>query len=104
MFKIKRYISSIVFSEVFRQLAINYNSQNNSQFAGGPNVRSVFHERKIISSLDPKISMFLYPAWKMSLFGVVQSECGRMRTRITPNTDTFYAVLGLKELASVDTI
>ena len=103
MFKVKRNISSVVFGEVFRQLAINYNSQNNSQFAW-PNVRSVFHERKIISSLDPKISMFLYPAWKMSLFGVVQSECGRMRTRITPNTDTFYAVLGLKELASVDTI
>ena len=103
MFKVKRNISSIVFGEVFRQLAINYNSQNNSQFAGS-NVRSVFHERKIISSLDPKISMFLYAAWKMSLFGVVQSECGKMRTRTTPNTDTFYAVLGLKELASVDTI
>lgn len=62
MFKVKRNISSVVFGEVFRQLAINYNSQNNSQFAW-PNVRSnVFHERKIISSLDPKISMFLYPA------------------------------------------
>ena len=23
----------------------------------------------------------------------IQSECGKMRTRITPNTDTFYAVL-----------
>ena len=22
----------------------------------------------------------------------IQSECGKMRTRITPNTDTFYAV------------
>ena len=22
----------------------------------------------------------------------IQSECGNMRTRITPNTDTFYAV------------
>ena len=22
----------------------------------------------------------------------MQSECGKMRTRITPNTDTFYAV------------
>ena len=31
----------------------------------------------------------------MSVFGVslrVQSECGKMRTRITPNTDTSYAV------------
>ena len=24
----------------------------------------------------------------------IQSECGNMRNRITPNTDTFYAVLG----------
>ena len=23
----------------------------------------------------------------------IQSECGKMRTRITPNTNTFYAVL-----------
>ena len=23
----------------------------------------------------------------------IQSECGKMQTRITPNTDTFYAVL-----------
>ena len=23
----------------------------------------------------------------------IQSECGKMRTRITPNTDTFYAVV-----------
>ena len=46
-------------------------------------------------------------AWKMSVFGVflvrifphsgwirrfTQSECGKIRTRKTPNTDTFYAV------------
>ena len=24
----------------------------------------------------------------------IQTECGKMRTRITPNTDTFYAVIG----------
>ena len=29
----------------------------------------------------------------MFVFGVIQSECGKMRTRITPNTDTFYTVL-----------
>ena len=32
----------------------------------------------------------------MSIFGVIlvriQSDCGKIRTRITPNTDTFYAV------------
>ena len=29
--------------------------------------------------------------YSVSLF--IQSECGKKRTRITPNTDTFYAVL-----------
>ena len=33
-------------------------------------------------------------AWKTSVFGIIQFECGKMRTRITPNTDTFYAVSG----------
>ena len=31
----------------------------------------------------------------MERYGVslrIQSECGKMQTRITPNTDTFYAV------------
>ena len=35
-------------------------------------------------------------ASKVSVFEVIlvriQSECGKIRTRITPNTDTFYAV------------
>ena len=26
----------------------------------------------------------------------IQSKCGKMRTRITPNTDTFYAVCNLQ--------
>ena len=26
------------------------------------------------------------------MFGVIQAECGGIRTRITPNTDTFDAV------------
>ena len=28
----------------------------------------------------------------------IQSECGKMRTRITPNTDTFYAVILLVKI------
>ena len=28
-----------------------------------------------------------------SVFSRIQSECGKMRTKITPNTDTFYAVI-----------
>ena len=35
-------------------------------------------------------------ARKVSAFGVIlvriQSECGKLRTKINPNTDTFYAV------------
>ena len=37
-------------------------------------------------------------AWEVSIFGVIlrhyhiQSECGKIRTRITPNTHTFYVV------------
>ena len=33
--------------------------------------------------------------WKVSVFGVIlvrNAECGKMRTRITPDTDTFYEV------------
>ena len=39
----------------------------------------------------------LFTAWKVSIFAVIlariQSECGKIRTRITPNTDTFHAVI-----------
>ena len=31
----------------------------------------------------------------MSAFGVIQSRCGKMRTRITPNTGSFYAFQSL---------
>ena len=38
-----------------------------------------------------------YTVWKTSLFGVIlvriQSECRKIWTRITPNTDTFYPVV-----------
>ena len=39
-----------------------------------------------------------FPAFGLNTerYGVslrIQSECGNMRTRITPNTDTFYAVI-----------
>ena len=37
-------------------------------------------------------------AWKVSVFGVIQSEYGKMRSRITPNTDTFYAVCPNSEI------
>ena len=31
----------------------------------------------------------------------IQSECGKMRTRITPNKDTFYAVSGERKVNSL---
>ena len=67
-------------------------------------------------SYNKTIVWLLYTAWKVSVFWVIldrifphsdwirrdtpysvslriQSECGKMRTRITPNTDTFYEVV-----------
>ena len=40
-------------------------------------------------------AIFYYILWNfyyIPLFLRLQSECGKIRTRITPNTDTFYAV------------
>ena len=37
-----------------------------------------------------------FTAWNVYVFGVllvrIQSECGKIRTKKTPNTDTFHAV------------
>ena len=41
---------------------------------------------------------FLYLLNSVSLR--ILSECGKIRTRITPNTDTFYAVKNIKTLRS----
>ena len=40
---------------------------------------------------------------RYGLFLCIQSECGKMRTRITPNTDTFYAVDNLNVFFSENT-
>ena len=44
----------------------------------------------------------IYTAWKVSIFGVIlvriQSESEKIRTRITPNTDTFNAVIAISKL------
>ena len=37
----------------------------------------------------------------MPVLAVIGFECGKMRTRITPNTDTFYAV-GVLAAASTE--
>ena len=45
------------------------------------------------------------PTWKVSVFRVllvgIQSECWKIRTRKSPNTDNFYAVLGCYLLLDV---
>ena len=43
-------------------------------------------------------------AWKVSVFGVFWSECGKIRARKTPNTDTFYAVQCLRTKAKIDCV
>ena len=40
----------------------------------------------------------IHTTWKFPVFGVIQSECGKIRISITLNTDTFYAVTDIKFL------
>ena len=39
-----------------------------------------------------------------SIFSRIQSECGKARTRITPNMDTFYAVQSYIKLMVIEAI
>ena len=48
---------------------------------------------RIRSHSGPHFPAFGLNTKKYRVFLYIQSECGKMRTRITPNTDTFYAVL-----------
>ena len=48
---------------------------------------------RIWSCSGPYFPVFGVNTERYSVSLLVQSECGEMRTRITPNTDTFYAVL-----------
>ena len=52
---------------------------------------------RIRSYPGPYFPAFGLNAKRYSVSLRIQSECGEMRTRITPNTDTFYAVL-LKQI------
>ena len=46
--------------------------------------------------LFSKIYLLVHTVWKVSVFGVIlvciQSKCGKIQTRKTPNTGTFHAV------------
>ena len=52
----------------------------------------------VLPTLGPLDFNFVevFTAWKVSVFGVflvrIQFKCGKIRTRKTPNTDTFHAV------------
>ena len=50
--------------------------------------------------------MILLHCVEVSVFGVIlvriQSECRKIRTRITPNTDTFHAVPTLNKIAKTN--
>ena len=53
----------------------------------------------------PHLELFWHPIfpYSYSVYSVsirIRSECGKMQTRITPNTDTFYAVPGGKKCQS----
>ena len=55
----------------------------------------------VFDECDLDITSFMKSEkWKVSVFGVImvriQSECGKMWTRITSNMDTFYAVQDFK--------
>ena len=47
---------------------------------------------RIRSYSGPHFPVFGLNTERYSVSLRIQSECGKMRTRITPNTDTFYAV------------
>ena len=51
-------------------------------------MKSVF----IRSYFGPDFSVFGLITERYSVSLRIQSECGKLSTRITPNTDTFYAV------------
>ena len=58
-----------------------------------PSCQSYFPEDSVLYNYNRNICA----AWKVPVFGNIlvriQSKCGKIRTRITLNTDTFYAVL-----------
>ena len=47
---------------------------------------------RILSYSGPYFPAFGLNTERYSISLCIQSECGKMRTRITPNTDTFHAV------------
>ena len=51
---------------------------------------------RIRSYSDPHFPAFGLNAERYSASLRIQSECRKMRARLTPNTDTFYAVLSTK--------
>ena len=44
---------------------------------------------RIIYIIVYKLLFVLYAVWKVSVVGDIQSKCGKIGTRKTPNMDTF---------------
>ena len=58
---------------------------------------SVWKSVRIRSYSGPHFPAFVLNTARYSLSHRIQSECGKLRTRITPNMDPFYAVLGRRK-------
>ena len=75
------------------------------QFCVSPKFWNGLHCAKSVripSYSGPHLPAFGLNTERYSVSLLIQSECGKMRTRITPNTNTFYAVLCL--IVFIDTI
>ena len=55
---------------------------------------------RIRSYSDPHFPAFGLNAERYSASLRIQSECKKMRARLTPNMDTFYAVLSTKKVVA----
>ena len=50
---------------------------------------------KLLNKLNKNTGEWTMYAWKVSVLGIIQPEYGKIRTRITQNIGTFYAVFDL---------
>ena len=69
--------------QVIFQMVCSKNAESNKEWSGKKQIQ------KLNWTLHEK---FPYSELFWSVFSRIQSDCGKMRTRITPNMDTFYAM------------
>ena len=69
--------------QVIFQMVCSKNAESNKEWS----------EKKQIQKLNWTLhEKFPYSELFWSVFSRIQSDCGKMRTRITPNMETFYAM------------